>query len=36
MGESWGMKGYIEIERTTNGTTAGVCGINTLASFPIA
>ena len=33
-GASWGLKGFILIERTGNGK--GKCGINMAASFPIA
>lgn len=33
-GTSWGIKGYIYMQRNT-GTSQGMCGINTLASYPI-
>ena len=32
-GEHWGMHGYIHMLRN-NGTAEGICGINTLASYP--
>jgi len=35
-GKSWGDKGYVKIERNTDGSNGpGVCGIATHASFPI-
>lgn len=33
-GSSWGIDGYIHIARST-GNSEGVCGINTLASYPV-
>nr|GMD96249.1 low-temperature-induced cysteine proteinase [Ipomoea batatas] len=33
-GTSWGIKGYMYMQRNT-GTPEGMCGINTLASYPI-
>ena len=35
-GIGWGSKGYIEIERNYGKTGSGVCGVNTLGSFPVA
>lgn len=33
-GKSWGMNGYMHMQRNS-GNSAGVCGINTLASYPV-
>ena len=34
-GTAWGDSGYMEIERHINQTSAGTCGINKMAYFPI-